>query len=500
MNRNSLSSLVALALVAGCSGRMLVESDLGTAAAGAPGDSVPATGGTAGAPVDPVAPTGGTAGAPVDPVAPTGGTAGAPVDPVPPTGGTAGAPVDPVPLTGGTGATGGEAGSLPVAYPWEPTLPVDTECTCPSRSEICNAADQCVQRCDEEDRCALWLTERAVRDMYVDGSVLYYLTASSQDALGNPRQDGALWRVTYPDGVPKRTAGDLGDPTRIIGRVARATYIVASDGALEVSDDGEVRELGVGGSAYGGCALASEALFCGSDTGLVRLALDPGATPETVPGAESGCTDGIAADALAWCMRGDRVLMAIDTDDLSSATFSVPTPGPYAVLAARGSNVFVRTNENVTSVDGTDGQALVIYRFSDGVDGYVAVPSEGRLLDGWFYATTYSVSSSAIYAYLQRVPTAVGRLPEDVLPPELVRAATYECSASTGCGSEQLPIFAAGDAGIFWAQHTLTQDHRGLNSAQYIFHASLAPEPCDTELPCERTGELCSDAGLCEPR
>ena len=93
------------------------------------------------------------------------------------------------PGTGGANtSTGGQVGTgantSPTPYISNPTLPIDPSCTCASSDNICNAAGNCVPRCDSEGRCAMWLTNRSVKDLFVDADTFYYATSAVVDPLG----------------------------------------------------------------------------------------------------------------------------------------------------------------------------------------------------------------------------------------------------------------------------------------------------------------------------
>jgi len=116
--------------------------------------------------------------------------------------------------TGGETSTGGQSSVTP--YITDPTLPIDPTCTCDSSDKICNAARECVPRCDDAGRCARWLANHAVKDLFVEGTSLYYLVAATTDPLGNPGANGTLYRVETSAGTPTLIAGSLQRPLFVI--------------------------------------------------------------------------------------------------------------------------------------------------------------------------------------------------------------------------------------------------------------------------------------------
>jgi hypothetical protein len=131
------------------------------------------------------------------------------------------------------------ASTTAVPYVLDPTLPIDPTCTCETSDKICNAARECVPRCDDAGRCARWLVDNDVADMLVDGSTLVYLVASKYGL-----RPGVLYRVDEADSAPTLIASDVGEVNRILGRSEHTTYMNISAGPLvSVSDGGVVNVL-----------------------------------------------------------------------------------------------------------------------------------------------------------------------------------------------------------------------------------------------------------------
>ena len=61
-----------------------------------------------------------------------------------------------------------------------------------------------------------------------------------------------------------------------------------------------------------------------------------------------------------------------------------------------------------------------------------------------------------------------------------------------------LPGYVVGERDLFWVQPLYFEATMMENIGQYIFHGPLPPQPCDAELPCLRSGEVCADSGFCQ--
>jgi hypothetical protein len=95
----------------------------------------------------------------------------------------------------------------------------------------------------------------------------------------------------------------------------------------------------------------------------------------------------------------------------------------------------------------------------------------------------YSLLGTGYSHWLVRFPATVGRLPQAAIADPGV-ASMYTLSG----GYVNSLSFTVSDAGVFW-----TQPVTNLNQPQYIFHAPLPPQPCDAELPCANTAQVCTN-------
>jgi hypothetical protein len=406
--------------------------------------------------------------------------------------------------TGGFGptTTGGSSGATP--YVLDPTLPIDPSCTCDSPDKICNAARQCVPRCDSAGRCALWLANRAVKDLYLDGSTLYYATAAGTDPLGNPAKNGSLYSVDFPDGTPKLIATGFGDPKKIIGRYAGATYLGVTSNAVDtmvaINDAGSTATLDVCGSNGW---MRGKWLACTSNDNLKLMSvdLDGRLAPQllvdlTLPAGTVSDSNpqpvfyNVAVlDDIIW-YGVDRQVCSIQLSNVSLPPTCISggggigghvfgTDGTILYVAFEGSGAMVWAYD-------TSGQLLLtLYTYKVGGSDY---RSSVVYSHGWLYTAIWFTAT--VQAQFVRFPATTGRLPQEVLPREVASPAMCRGSIGTGSTYNDIPI-AAGLSDFFW-----TQWMTDMNQPQYIFHAPLPPQPCDAELPCADSTLVCKD-GYC---
>lgn len=91
-----------------------------------------------------------------------------------------------------------------------------------------------------------------------------------------------------------------------------------------------------------------------------------------------------------------------------------------------------------------------------------------------------------------RYPTSVGRLLQEVVAKEVASPSVVINYEGGGANTDLSDSkFTVSDAGIFWVQPVAD-----VNRGQYIFHSPLPPQPCDGELPCANTADVCTN-GFC---
>jgi hypothetical protein len=403
--------------------------------------------------------------------------------------------------TGGVGVGGTGTGVAGVAgnvglppYVQDPTLPIDPSCTCRSPDEICNAAQQCVPRCDAASRCALWLSPHGIVDIYLDGSSVFFLTASPHDPSGRPIGDGSLYRADYPSGTPTLIATGIKDGNKIIGRRDRATVVHAwhpSSSMIHVSDGGIVTTLASVIDNETSVPSMLENWTTYIDTSGKRLwgmDLDRGFEPQLLVDMETAVNPegpqlalvskheilddyfwfgAYGADDSIWsCYLSRSNLAAGPTCHQPGWTFD------HDIVATTGNQLFSYSGFPSLSLESLDITGESRRKLFSGALYFGATYSRG-----WLYSVVDDPPR------LIRYPTAVGRLPQEVLAADVAVPAF-----ATVCGDNNV---AVGPNGVFWYQGVTD-----LNQAQYIFHAPLPPQPCDLELPCEQSGESCV-AGYC---
>ena len=410
--------------------------------------------------------------------------------------------------TGGMGTGGNGAGGVgilggtpPVIHPYvtQPTLPIDPTCTCASSSQICNAAKECVDRCDYAGLCAVWLTNHAVKSLYIEGSTLYYATAPTTDSLGNASTDGSLFRVEYPSGVPLLIATGLQNPQTILGRYNGSTYLVASIGSVNslysVSDIGAVKKLDDSSerASMRGKWLAYSTFdyrtlklidLSGNLVPKQLVTLTPPASDPT----SARITNPTVTDNYVWYGSGfEPAWCSVGLSDLAlGSTCYSGYVAPYDTVIANGDNVNVICGQTMSGratskrIDGT-----VLLTLLTAIPGDAnAVQEQTVLSGGWLYSLVSGDSSASHWLF--RYPTNVARLPQMVLSKD-------EASPTFAPGApiDNTTNFVVSDAGVFWAQPVAD-----VNQPQYIFRASLPPQPCDTQVPCANSALVCS-SGFC---
>lgn len=386
-----------------------------------------------------------------------------------------------------SGGAGGTAGVPALPYPLEPTLPLNPDCTCASSDEVCDAADQCVPRCDDAGRCAAWLVTGPVQSLYAEGDTLYFTTLPETDALGNPVTLGILWRVEGSEATPERVSNavgstdDLPNYLEIIGRHAGSTYVRTGweQEIYEVTDAGAVRALATPTEEFSDAVVTSNGVFCANGSRLWRIRYDADAVPELL--IESAQEGSLAADNRVWYAT-DSALYVFDPEstpeEASSSMVATSSFQGGDLVGVEGDVTFVAGQGDtwVDSHDDTGQRRLMVFEGTDVMNsGY-------ELARSWLYAWC-SYKSHEIA--LVRAPTTVGRLPQTVLPHEIA------APASEVPGGYTYPVWTVGDSHVFWTRaDSDIQLH-------YIFRAPLPAQPCDEGLPCQKDDEQCGDEGLC---
>jgi hypothetical protein len=419
------------------------------------------------------------------------------------------------------GGTGGKSATTDtkvgrIAYPLDPTLPVDPKCSCPTSNQICNAAGKCVERCEPGGVCATWLTDRSVTAMYAEGSTLYYATGPTTDPVGNPIKNGSLFRVEYPSGTPTQIATGLTKARSIVGRYGAATYVTVdgSTGGIQiirVSDSGDVKPV-----------VESMSLFSMRDKwlaytsydrkSLLVLELDGSSAPTTLvtlpPGGDNNWPKLDNVEVLKSTIMYETYETSLEVCNINLADLSPP---PKCVPALTMSALYrptVGTSGDELYVSWAGGFRVETLRSDLTHVRYLADSSTTpsitgynygtKLYGGWLYTWLGPFGSSSVTTgRLLRYPTAVGRLPQTVVPEEIASKSVVSKDTTQNVDPSYMgpDIFAVNSAGVFWVQHTTDP-----NQGQYIFHAPLPPQPCDAELLCANTAEVCTNGFCAAPK
>jgi hypothetical protein len=337
--------------------------------------------------------------------------------------------------------------------------------------------------------------------MLVDGTYLYYAVAAGTDPLGNPSTDGSLYRVDTTGGTPSLIAGGLVDPYKILGRYNGSTYIETSNNSGEaivsVSDAGAVANLGQCGQNV--AMLGNWIAYVDtSGSNLMGIDLTGNLTPVLLAQVPTGGVP--SARILAPVVLNSYILYTTSNPSQTcsiqlSNLVQAPTcvdgatfgqTAAWLAVATAGDTYFASSYfaSSVASYAPPNTQLLTLYD-PNVMDGYLA----GNLVyaNSWLYINLYS--DPADTSRLVRVPTTVGRLPQAIIPDSM---ATRDNGMGISNINESM-VFAVSAAALFWVQ---MMDTSTSNQAQYIFSAPLPPYPCDAELPCADSTQVCTN-GFC---
>lgn len=399
------------------------------------------------------------------------------------------------------------AGLLP--YPLNPTLPLDPSCHCASPSQICDAAKQCVERCDGEGHCARWLANGQITDLFVEGNTVYY---TSLGKLGSPGGSGSgsereLYRVEFPNGTPSRVAQNLGNALTILGRYQGATYLQGqsplptsptsvSTTVWRITDAGVATHLANAGFFVG---LSDKWLVYSSidNSNLMRLALDGTTPPQTIASPtnprwlipDSTYRGGARLlDDYLW--YPDNVSLAKYTRDpelsctvdIKREPLSVPSCLPFRnlfsdaglALATVGNRMIgARSGAGIVAMD-VDGRNAITLWTKDDTAGLPFFEGVTKAFQGWLYVPELPLAQGS-QAALSRFSVTLKREPQQVLPKTLFPFGGREGKES-GVVLKHLTVSSAG---VFWTLRRNVDGAPQLNigEPEYIFRAPLPPEP-----------------------
>jgi hypothetical protein len=318
--------------------------------------------------------------------------------------------------------------------------------------------------------------------------------AAGTDPLGNPSTDGSLYRVDTTGGTPTLIAGGLANPFKILGRYNGVTYIETEDNTgaaiVSVSDTGAVTNLGQCG--YSVAMWGNWIAYVDTSVSkLMGIDLTGNHTPVVVAQVSDPSTQLVAAavlsDQLLYSTSNPYQICSIQLANLDQGSTCSAGVGDYLVAAPTSDEYFlgfVGSGNPVSSYAPPHTYLLTL--FNPVSSGMIDMVENLVYANSWLYL---SLAESNYSSRLVRVPTTVGRLPQAILPDSMA-------TRHNGMGVSninQSMVFAVGATAFFWVQ---VIDPSNTNQAQYIFSAPLPPQPCDADLPCADSTQVCSN-GFC---
>jgi hypothetical protein len=375
---------------------------------------------------------------------------------------------------GAAGAGVAETGGTPavVAYPLLPTTPVSADCSCGDDNYVCNAANQCVPRCDSNGACAVWRVERAVTGLLTSEDTVYFVLEAEHDLFGNPALGEAgqesLWKAVDPDVAPIKVAVLSGERNTLVAHVGEKTYLrarnnvlsavddsgsvdtfdapqelvdisVSRDGVFGVRDDGSIAKLGLEADGSFGAEFVN-VVAAGTPQDFPHISLVLAAERLWRSYAESLCSYDLADfEAPPRCMR-------VEVRALLGATDSRAVV--YHDVTDRVHEIDVDKNSSRTLSD------------------YFSQFRGGVLRDG--FVTTLFTDVDTRTSQIGRFPTQQTDKPTFLISD----AVAFGMSHSDEGGWNDLVLPAVTSDAVYWAQ-ALMGDGRGSGISRYIFRAPL---------------------------
>jgi len=353
-----------------------------------------------------------------------------------------------------------------------PTVPISADCSCTDAASVCNAAGQCVPRCEPGGVCAAWRVDRGVLGTVTSNDTLYYVVAGQHDDLGNPLPGEAgqesLWRVHYPEPTPTKVAMLGGARNLLLAHFSDTTYLRTFDkSVLAVKDSGSLVKHDLANDT-GGISVSPDGVFTLAQDGTIsRLALAAdgsfGASFDSVlPGEGVVQFDhlGIFAGDRLWRLYGLK-LCSFDVGNLQAAGHCVSTEYREILGATGGRVVAINfVSEGIDEVDIDNQMVRNLWRWdiSHSFRGTMA----GGFVTGW-------LGDSNGESMLARFPTeGVAKKPAPLIAQDVVRAMVTANSNVADGGFDAVAVTS--DA-VYWTQ--TYGDYMGLGISRYIFRAPL---------------------------
>jgi len=375
------------------------------------------------------------------------------------------------------GGEGGDTTDSALPYPLNPTLPINPDCSCADEASVCNAAGQCVPRCEPGGVCAVWRVDRDVLSTLTSDDVLYFTVAAAHDDLGNPLPGEAgqdsLWKVHYPDGAPTKLAMFEGDQHSLLAHFSGKTWLsIAHSGSTSVTaigDDGSVVERTLPDAAVDVAVNAAGVFTLALDGSIDRLAIGAdgalGTAFENVVPGEGDVANDIdhrvfVSDRL-WRQHGSQ-LCSFDLANLQVAPHCAD--GEYAwIFGATGSRIVAlgELGPYVSALDVDQQTSRLLWQSPtfQQIGGTMAA----GFITGW--VTEYPDLGASM---LVRFPTdGIARSPTPLIDQDVVRAMAR---VSGDLGVQVRPPAVTADA-VYWTQWLY--DPRGPGASRYIFRAPL---------------------------
>jgi hypothetical protein len=376
---------------------------------------------------------------------------------------------------GGDGGQGGDVDVAPLPYPLNPTVPISADCSCADPASVCNAAGECVPRCEPGGVCAVWRVDRDVLSMLTSGDTLYYAVAAGHDDLGNPLPGEAgqesLWKVHYPDSTPTKLAMLAHGHANILARFGGKTYVDAGRrSVLAIGDDGSVVERDWPDAAFGVSVSAAGVFTVGVEGSIDHLAIGPDGTfgadfVNVVQGPGDVANDidlSVFVSDRLWRQHGSQ-LCSFDLANLQAAPHCEGSENAW-VYGATGGRIVTMSEFgggyiSEHDVDEHDQRILWVPPDSQRFTGTMAA----GFITGWMW--DYPDLGASM---LGRFPTeGIAKKPTPLIGQDVVRAMA---EVSGDRGVSLMPPAVTSDA-IYWTQWF--NDPVGPGASRYIFRAPL---------------------------